>query len=269
MTPGDAGADGIRGNDASIEPFPSRRRRDRFPWQDDAKPWILPSRSRVIMSKSTEPGSPASSDPGVPDDGIVRIRIDLRGSEPRIRRRVEVPVSVNFAHMHDIIQGSMGWLSYHLYEFTVGSQGYVDPGIFENPEEYGHLDVRDLTLKTVIEQGIGKFQYWYDFGDDWYHDVRIGKLRNRKAGMEYPAYIDGTGRCPPEDVGGVYGFMGFLEKIRDPEAEDHERMLEWYGGPFDPDDIDEEGIHASLRRVVEQLSPKPAAGKRKGRRRKG
>ena len=52
--------------------------------------------------------------------------------------------------------------------------------------------------------------------------------------MEYPVFVDGARRCPPEDVGGPDGFMDFLEAILDPAHEEHRAMLDWYGGPFDP-----------------------------------
>ena len=57
--------------------------------------------------------------------------------------------------------------------------------------------------------------------------------------MEYPARVDGARHCPPEDVGGADGFMGFLEAVLDPAHEEHRYMVRWYGGPFDPIGFDE------------------------------
>jgi hypothetical protein len=39
---------------------------------------------------------------------------------------------------------------------------------------------------------------------------------------------------PPEDFGGIPGFYNLLEAINDPEHEQHEELLEWLGGDFDP-----------------------------------
>ena len=58
---------------------------------------------------------------------------------------------------------------------------------------------------------------------------------------------DGARRCPPEDVGGPPGFMEFLEAVLDPGHEEHAPMTEWYGGPFDPEDIDETYIRGVLK----------------------
>lgn len=40
--------------------------------------------------------------------------------------------------------------------------------------------------------------------------------------------------CPPEDVGGLGGYFEFLEAVTNPHHEEHESMIEWYGGSFDP-----------------------------------
>ena len=68
--------------------------------------------------------------------------------------------------------------------------------------------------------------------------------------------MDGARRCPPEDVGGVIGYDEFLEAVRKPRHPEHRRMLEWYGGPYDPDDIDP----ALIRRRIGLLANRRAAG---------
>lgn len=45
-------------------------------------------------------------------------------------------------------------------------------------------------------------------------------------------------RCPPDDVGGVWGYAEFLEAIQNPDNEQYEELLEWVGGEFDPDVFD-------------------------------
>ena len=58
--------------------------------------------------------------------------------------------------------------------------------------------------------------------------------------------LAGARRCPPENVGGTHGFMEFLEAVLDASHEEHDRMTERYGGPFDPEDIDEQRIRLVL-----------------------
>jgi hypothetical protein len=61
------------------------------------------------------------------------------------------------------------------------------------------------------------------------------------AGEKPPVRVlAGKGACPPEDVGGIGGYYGFLEAIQNPKHPEHRDMLEW-GGHFDHDalEIDE------------------------------
>lgn len=51
-------------------------------------------------------------------DDIVTIRIELCGTDPAIWRQLEVPTSITLKALHDIIHAAMGWLDYHLWEFT-------------------------------------------------------------------------------------------------------------------------------------------------------
>lgn len=81
-------------------------------------------------------------------------------------------------------------------------------------------------------------RYVYDFGDDWVHRVLVEKVLPADPTMTYPACVGGKRACPPEDCGGVWGYREFLTAISDPKHPDHEAMLEWVGGEFDPEAFD-------------------------------
>ena len=53
---------------------------------------------------------------------ICTVRIELLDTDPLIWREVEVPTSITLKVLHDIVQITMGWLDYHLWEFTIGKQ---------------------------------------------------------------------------------------------------------------------------------------------------
>lgn len=44
--------------------------------------------------------------------------------------------------------------------------------------------------------------------------------------MGYPRLIEASGRCPPEDVGGPWGYGELLEAIADPKHERHAEFKE-------------------------------------------
>lgn len=68
--------------------------------------------------------------------------------------------------------------------------------------------------------------------------------------VKYPRFIEGDRRCPPEDVGGLPGFEMFLDAMAEPTHEEHDRLREWYGGPYNPGDIDERFIRRAVAAIA-------------------
>lgn len=58
---------------------------------------------------------------------------------------------------------------------------------------------------------------------------------------------DSQRAAPPDDVGGVMGYAEFLSAIKDPKHEQHDNMLTWGGGAFDPEGFDLNAIKRTLR----------------------
>lgn len=58
---------------------------------------------------------------------IATLRIELKDTDPLTWRQVEVPTSITLKVLHDIIQITIGWFDYHLWEFTIGEQRYGLP----------------------------------------------------------------------------------------------------------------------------------------------
>ncbi|HLC16397.1 MAG TPA: plasmid pRiA4b ORF-3 family protein, partial [Thermodesulfovibrionia bacterium] len=89
----------------------------------------------------------------------------------------------------------------------------------------------------------------YDFGDSWEHEIVVEKILSPEAAIKYPMCINGKLTCPPEDVGGVWGYDTFLEAINDPNHEEHDSYLEWIGGEFNPEEFNLDEINQALRQV--------------------
>ena len=94
-----------------------------------------------------------------------------------------------------------------------------------------------------------KFSYEYDFGDSWEHEIIVEKILPPVVGVKYPVCIKGKRACPPEDVGGVWGYATFLEAMRDPHHKEHASYVEWIGGEFDSEAFNLDGINQALHRV--------------------
>ena len=177
---------------------------------------------------------------------VYQIKVTLKGSKPPIWRRVLVQGDVTLAELHQVLQAVMGWWNAHLHQFTVGGTYYGEP----HPDYFGYMEMRDESEFTLndIAPGEGfKFLYEYDFGDSWEHVLLVEKILPPEPDQQYPLCIKGRRACPPEDVGGVWGYYYFLEAIQNPDHPEHEDYLEWISEEFDPEAFDLEAANRALR----------------------
>jgi Plasmid pRiA4b ORF-3-like protein len=178
---------------------------------------------------------------------VYQIKVTLKGSRPPIWRRMQVISDTTLAQLHPLLQCVMGWEDAHLYQFVVSGIRYGDPRLLGELEAE---DARTVPLATLGLREQVKFVYEYDFGDSWEHELLVEKILPRDEGKRYPVCLTGKGACPPEDCGGIWGYASFLEAIRDPEHPEHDEMLEWVGGEFDPDILDLDDVNRELQRLT-------------------
>jgi Plasmid pRiA4b ORF-3-like protein len=91
-------------------------------------------------------------------------------------------------------------------------------------------------LNRVAEQG-SSLIYVYDFGDYWRPKIVVEKVFTAAPCGRSPRVSVGGGRVRPRTAGepGVHAVRG---GDRRPDDEEHESMLEWVGGQFDPEAFD-------------------------------
>ncbi|HBA40324.1 MAG TPA: hypothetical protein DCZ05_11435 [Deltaproteobacteria bacterium] len=177
---------------------------------------------------------------------IYQLKITLKESRPPIWRRFQVRSDVTLAKLHRIIQEVMGWFDGHLHQLIVGRIYYGVP----DPDDLSETrDERKVRLDQILSVPGRKIVYEYDFGDGWEREIVLEKILSPDPKTRYPRCLDGARACPPEDCGGIYGYADFLEAIRNPEHEEHEEMLEWIGGEFDPEEFDLEAVNQSLKSI--------------------
>jgi hypothetical protein len=185
-----------------------------------------------------------------PSDGPLtyQIRVSLDGVRPPIWRRIVVPGRTTLAKLHDILQVVMGWEDYHLHQFTIAGKRYGDPEHDEGGE-LGFIDERRHTLQSLLPAKGGRLRYEYDFGDGWEHTLVVEKIVPTGEEGCRPVCVAGERACPPEDVGGVWGYEEYLTALQDPEHPGHDEWLQWRG-EFDPEAFDPERVNAELERLA-------------------
>ncbi|MFC3505421.1 plasmid pRiA4b ORF-3 family protein [Micromonospora krabiensis] len=175
---------------------------------------------------------------------IFQLRISLTGVRPTVWRRVLVPAGYTLDRLHRVVQHAMGWRDCHLHSFEIDGLQYGEPDPDGELALHDELDVR---LDAVLGKG-SRFQYTYDFGDWWEHDLVVEDAVTADPEERYPACLDGERACPPEDVGGPAGYQALLVALADPEHPEHWAMRDWVGDHFDPAAFDAGRVGTLLRR---------------------
>jgi hypothetical protein len=139
---------------------------------------------------------------------IVSLKVTLRGAKPPIWRRLLVPSTMTLGDLHLAIQAAMGWEDCHLHAFDIDGRRYGDRRTVDDV-----ADENRLTLSSLLNSGVARCTYTYDFGDDWEHTVEIEKTQPAVDGEAYPRCVAGKGACPPEDCGGPWGYQHLLEVL--------------------------------------------------------
>ncbi len=185
---------------------------------------------------------------------IIELKITLEDIEPAVTRTLKAPLDIRLDRLHLVIQAAMGWENDHLYEFVVENTrwGLPDPDFGSEA-----LSAAKASLADVIEAaGSAPIRYVYDFGDNWDHQIKPGKIADPAPSELYPKLTGVTGKCPPEDVGGFPGYEAFLDAMTDPKHPEHEHLKEWYGADFDPNAPATDELKLEVHKLAKKWKPR-------------
>lgn len=120
-----------------------------------------------------------------------------------VNRVIEIRGDQTLEDLHRAIFKAYDRYEEHAYEFQLGKRPF-DPkgptyGIArpaKNKQRYG--DARTTTLDDLKLKPERVFGYWFDFGDDWYHQVQVERIEQAIPTVTYPRVIKRLGKSPPQ-----------------------------------------------------------------------
>lgn len=180
----------------------------------------------------------------------------LAGSDPPIRRRVRIPCSFTLPDLHWVIQTVFDWDHAHLHAFEVRGKRYEAPSSFAPDwNEERALDASTITLWELKLGVKGRsFEYLYDFGDHWLHQIDVVGSGPPEPGASYPLCVAGERAAPPEDCGGMGGYWRLLDLLADPEHPENAETKECLGNDFHLERFDQERANERLRTIFARRS---------------
>ena len=125
---------------------------------------------------------------------------------PVISRTIQIRGDQTLEELHHAIFGSFGRWDEHMYEFQFG-KGPMDPkasryalstnfGIGEDERSAGRVD---QTTRDSLGLEVGRsFGYWFDFGDDWWHQIDVEAIEDKVPTGKFPKIVNQVGKSPPQ-----------------------------------------------------------------------
>jgi hypothetical protein len=76
----------------------------------------------------------------------------------------------------------------------------------------------------------------YDMGDNWVHTIELEQFHPTMKTQR--KCISGERKCPPEDCGGIPGYLKILKTLKRPGTPEYDELVVWLDGKTDPEFID-------------------------------
>ncbi len=121
---------------------------------------------------------------------------------PVVSRTIQIKGNQTFEDLHDAIFDAYDREDEHMYEFQIGGKGPQDPNAKRyvsdtfDDDATGHAS--ETTIDSVGLQEGDPFGYWFDYGDDWWHQVNVVSIQADFPKGNYPKITKGEGDSPPQ-----------------------------------------------------------------------
>jgi len=128
---------------------------------------------------------------------------------PVVSRTIEIRGDQTLADLHDILFKAFDREEEHLYEFQFKGEGpedpeaerYVPPVAADSGAEFGVVGISTEMKIGALDLAVGEpFGYWFDFGDDWWHQLNVVAIEGDIPPETYPRIIERVGDSPPQYV---------------------------------------------------------------------
>lgn len=133
--------------------------------------------------------------------------------DKKIWRRIEILGNQSLDELHESIFDAFDRYDHHLYSFYLTKSGSKSRNRFSQAPEFTHpfmleedfglsykqiqdaseTKISDLTLKEKT-----KFEYLFDFGDEWLHEITLEKISDIFPNNNYPLVTKRMGESPPQ-----------------------------------------------------------------------
>jgi hypothetical protein len=169
------------------------------------------------MARPRKPAAKAEHTPEPGGGGLYTLEVFLIGGRVTesfakknrvVSRTIRIRGDQTLQDLHYAIFDAFGRWEQHMYEFQLGkgpmdpkARCYVLPGAFEMRYNKPNPPVGrvDTTTIAALNLKVGDpFGYWFDFGDDWWHQINVKCIDEKVPRGKFPKVTKRVGKSPPE-----------------------------------------------------------------------
>ena len=125
---------------------------------------------------------------------------------PVVSRTIKMRGDQTLKELHHAIFNAFERWDEHMYEFQFGKKPmdpkgprYVLPSAFDTDDDNpptGRVD--KTTLESLGLKEGRSFGYWFDFGDDWWHQINVEAIEDEVPTGKFPKVTKRVGKSPPQ-----------------------------------------------------------------------
>jgi pRiA4b ORF-3-like protein/LexA DNA binding domain-containing protein len=177
--------------------------------EDEIPPWNGRKQAKTPAHSDKNPRRVAV-DPATPPTNLYVISVFLlsgpiseKFASKEVSRVIEIRGDQTLEQLHETIFQAYDRRDHHLYEFQFGKRPFDPDGAkygATSPKrrKKGDGDARTTKLDDLNLEPERVFGYWFDFGDDWYHQVQVDRIEKAIPTVNYPRVIKRVGKSPPQ-----------------------------------------------------------------------
>ena len=131
---------------------------------------------------------------------IYQFKVSLKET-PRIWRIIEIKGTQMLSSLHKAIFNAFDRFDEHLYSFFMSNIPYDRDSEYMLPDPHDYrweTDATRIRINTLRLEPGQKFLYLFDYGDNWWHEVEVIKVRKEVPEGQYPRVVKKRGKSPPQ-----------------------------------------------------------------------
>jgi hypothetical protein len=165
---------------------------------------------KSVAATTAKTWAPIAERPSAPPASLFVLSVTLtegpiskKFAGKRIERVIEIRGDQTLEDLHEAIFDAYDRFDQHLYEFQFGKRPFDPKGarygvVNEWTDDKGVGDARATRIADLELKPKRVFGYWFDFGDDWFHQIAVERIDQAIPTVNYPRVVKRVGKSPPQ-----------------------------------------------------------------------